>query len=325
MNEDGDLEVNASDLIMADGKRHVTHQYRCTICGLFTGAKVDCCDDECVAPDRRSSRAKMHVTCARQAGLEVSVEGDEFSLACFKHVKCQYVFRARLEDMKEIELQRNSSGTFKSGSPMTWGHASALFHAAVNILKTLGWAWRWAEWWVEAGDNWEPLLEEGQREEDMTEEELKIVKSTPESRCRDARQCRLAALGAALRNRDYDKEEGDDQEPLERALTAVLSTRSLVGPLKKKEIEFFSTWLALAYRSKLPILGFGKDKAPVADDGFCVHQADASPKYVLGVRPLPGKNMPQKGVFEPQVAEPDDFLLKPASSSPRGKRKKQTL
>ena len=104
-----------------------------------------------------------------------------------------------------------------------------------------------------------------------------------------------------------------------------LSTRSLVGPLKKKEIDFFSTWLALAYRSKLPVLGFGKDKAPVADDGFCVHQADASPKYDLGVRPLPGKKMPQKGVFEPQVAEPDDFLLRPASSSPRGKRKKQII
>ena len=37
-----------------------------------------------------------------------------------------------------------------------------------------------------------------------------IVHSTPESRCEDARRCRLAAFGAALRNRDYDQEEGDD-------------------------------------------------------------------------------------------------------------------
>merc|ERR1712087_658654 len=163
-------------------------------------------------------------------------------------------------------------------------------------------------------------LEEGEKEEDMTEEELKIVNSTPESRCEDARQCRLSALGAALRNRDYDKEEGDDQEPLERALTAVLNVRSLVGPLKKKEIEFFVTWLALAYRSKSPVLGFGNEKTPVADDGFCVHQADGSPKYELGPnQPLPGKVEPLKGVHEPPVNEPDDFLKTPVSASPTRK------
>jgi len=242
---------------------------------------------------------------------------------CFRHVACEYVFRARLEDLKEIEFTRFSGKTFKATSPMTWGHAASLFHAATNVLRTLGWAWRWAEWWVDGGDNWEPLLEPGQVEENMTEEELRIVHSSPESRAEDARRCRLAAFGAALRNRNYDDKEGDDGEPLERALTAVISTRSLVGPLKKKEVEFFVTWLSLAYRSKSPVLGFGDDKTPVASDGFCNHKDDNSPKYELGpTRPLPGKARSDKSVFEPRVNEPDDFLKFPASMSPAHKSKK---
>lgn len=160
------------------------------------------------------------------------------------------------------------------------------------------------------GDNWEPLLEEGQVEENMTDEELKKVPSTPESRCEDARRCRLAAFGAALRNRDYDKVEAGDQQPLERALRAVLSTPSLVGPLRKKEIEFYIQWLSVAYRSKSPLLGFGDNKIPVANKDACLHIADQSPKYELGNRSLPGMREPEhaKTIFEPKVEEPDDFL-----------------
>ena len=159
------------------------------------------------------------------------------------------------------------------------------------------------------GDNWEPLIEDGQIEEEMTDEELKKVPSTPESRCEDARKCRLAAFGAALRNRDFDKSEGDDDQPLERALRAVLSIPSLVGPLKKKEIEFFVLWLSLAYRSKSRLLGFGKDKIPVAEKNSSVTYSDGSPKYELGSRPLPGKAEPEhaRTNFEPQVEEIDDF------------------
>ena len=316
-----DTIIDCSQIVMSDGSRHVTHQNPCALCGLKTGAKVECSGEGCVAPDNRRHPPKFHVTCARQAGLEVLPDG--FLVHCYNHVDCSFVFRARLEDMKEAELQRYASKTFKASVPMTWGHASTLFHTAVNILRSMGWAWRWAEWWVEDGDNWEPLLEEGEVEAEMTDAELKIVHSTPESRCEDARRCRLAAFGAALRNRDYDKEEGDGQEPLERALTAVLSTPSLVGPLKKKEIEFYVTWLALAYRSKSHVLGFGDDKATVAPEDFCLHQDDKTPKYELGSRPLPGKAKPVKGVFEPRVEETDDFLKSPISSSPVKKRKRK--
>ena len=306
---------------MSNGRDHVSHQHKCFICGLNSGAKVDCCIEGCVAPGSRRTPPKFHVTCARLAGLEV--QSDNFTVKCFNHVDCSYVFRARLEDMREIELNRNTRKVFNASVPITLSHASSLFHTAVNVLRTLGWAWRWAEWWVESGDNWEPLLEDGQVESEMTDKELKIVESDPQSRCNDARRCRLAAFSAAIRNREYDKEDGDDEEPLERALTAIIGTGSLAGPLKKKEIEFYVTWLALAYRSKSPALGFGEDKAPVATDGFCVHQADGSPKYELGTRPLPGKAKPDKGVFEPHVEEVDDFLKTPLSSSPPKKTRKK--
>ena len=319
-NEGRGIVVDCSNTAMANGKDHVNHQHRCTLCGLKNGAKVDCSVVGCVAPGGRRNPCKFHITCARQAGLEVLSE--DFSVKCFKHVDCTFVLRARLEDLREIELTRFTGKTFRASAPITWGHASDLFHASVNIMRTLGWAWRWAEWWVELGDNWEPLLEPGQVEEEMTDEELKKIDSNPQSRCRDARLCRLAAFGAALRNRDYDKEDGDDQDPLERALTAIMNIKSLVGPLKKSEIEFFVTWLALAYRSKSPMLGFGDDKTPVASESFCVHQEDGTPKYELGSRPLPGKAEPQKGVFEPTVEEVDDFLTTPVTISPTKATKK---
>lgn len=193
---------------------------------------------------------------------------------------------------------------------MTFSDGSRLLNQATMVMRMLGWAWRWAEHWVEWGSNWEPLIEEGQKEEKMTKKQLKIVDSTPESRAEDARRCRLAAFGAALRNRAYDTDDGFDNESLQKALTSILSTPSLCGPLKPYEISLASDWLSRAYRSKSKHLGFGQDKIPVANDGFCLHSADRSPKYELGDRPLPGKAPLGPGqLFESQVEEPDDFLL----------------
>ena len=302
---------------MQDGKGHITRGRRCVLCGLETGALVECSMAECTKGgcitvdngDRGLQRANFHVTCAKPAGLHVALNVGrhifEPSVKCWAHGDCKFVFRARLEDLIEIERDRCSPDeAFNDAMPMTWDHASYLFHTAVDVMKTLGWAWRWAEWWVEFGDKWEPLIEEWQNEMDMTEEDLKIVKSTPLSRCEDARTSRLAAFGAALRNRDYDRDSGDDREPLERALTAIVSTRSLAGVWNEKEVTVLVTLLALAYRSKSPMLGFGLDKAAVTTDRFCVHQEDDSPKYKLGTRSLPGKTKPHsKSVFEPRVNE----------------------
>ena len=212
--------------------------------------------------------------------------------------------------MIEVEKKRAGKKFARSEAPMSFSDGSRILNHATLVMRMLGWAWRWAEHWVEHGSNWEPLLEEGQTEAKMTKKQLKIVDSTPESRAEDARRCRLAAFGAALRNRSFDTEDGFDNESLSKALNAVLHTSSLVGPLKEYEIEFFIDWLSRAYRSKSKMLGFGDDKIKVAKDDICVHHSDKSPKYELGNRLLPGKAALEPGqIFENKVEEPDDFLL----------------
>jgi hypothetical protein len=124
----------------------------------------------------------------------------------------------------------------------------------------------------------------GEVEAEMTDIELKRVRSTPASK-QDARRCRLKDVGAALRNRSDDRVE---KEALELVLTTVLCTPSLVGSLNQEEIEFLTTWFLLAYQSKSRKLGFGRDKIPVSNGGFCTRE-DGSPKHKLGRRPLPGK------------------------------------
>ncbi len=228
---------------------------------------------------------------------------------CYVHSSNEHNLRARLEDLIETEKKRAGKDFSRSDHPMKFSDGSKLLNGAILVMRILGWAWRWAEWWVEFGSTWEPLLEPGQEESEMTAKELRIVESTKESRKQDARRCRLAAFGAALRNRSYDTEDGFNTEALERALRAVLHTRSLVGPLNQYEIDFFVDGLARAYRSKSRLLGFGEDKMPVANDDFCLHLDDKSPKYELGSRSLPGGNALSPGaVFEDNISEPDDFL-----------------
>ena len=225
------------------------------------------------------------------------------------HGSNEHNLRARLEDLIEVEKRRAGKLLARSENPMTFADGSRILHNAILVMRIMGWAWRWAEWWVEYGSTWEPLLEPGQKEAHMTAEELRIVESSQESRRDDARRCRLAAFGAALRNRCYDIEGGFDNAALDRALRAVLNTPSLVGPLEQFEIDFFADWLGRAYRSKSRLLGFGEEKIPVSSDGFTRHADDNSPKFDLGSRPLPGKQqLPAGQIFEDPVDEPDDFL-----------------
>ena len=221
--------------------------------------------------------------------------------------------RARLEDLIEIEVKRAGKGFTSQSQPMTFSDASRLLNASILAMRILGWAWRWSEWWVEHDSNWEPLLEPGQNEKKMTKEQLKIVESTRESRRDDARRCRLAAFGAALRNRAYDVDDdgfggGFDHDSLERALRAVLHTKSLVGPLKKIEINFYVEWLGRAYRSRSRLLGFGDDKIEIGSGEFCFNQKNATPKFELGDRSIPGRQeLPDGKIYEDLVEEVDDF------------------
>jgi len=253
---------------------------------------------------------------------------------CYRHGGNEFNLRARLEDLIEIEKKRSGKDLLRIDAPMNFADGSRIMNAAIQVMKTLGWAWRWAEWWVDYNSSWEPLLEPGQRESRMTKEQLKIVDSTRESRCEDARRCRLAAFGAALRNREYDTPEGFNREALDKALRAVLHTRSLVGPLSKKEIDFFVEWLSRAYRSNSRLLGFGDFKISVSDKTqVCLHIKDQSPKYTLGNRSVPGTGeMQEDGIFEASTDEVDDFMLralvvlpaKPRRTRDRSDRKRDT-
>lgn len=228
---------------------------------------------------------------------------------CYRHGGNDFNLRAKLEDLIEIEKRRSGKDYSKAELPMTFSDASRLLNAAVQVVRILGWAWRWAEWWVDYDSSWEPLLELWQDERKMTKEELKIVESTRESRCDDARRCRLAAFGAALRNRNYDTTDGFDEAALDRALRAVLHTSSLVGPVTEAEIDFYVDWLCRAYKSKSRLLYFGEGKNEIsAESTFCVHR-DASPKFELGERPVPGMQVLSAGsVFESGVDEIDEFM-----------------
>ena len=282
------MTLDCSRITMSNGQDLLDHRHPCKLCGRHDGAKVIC---QGCPKSSKYAKNYYHVTCARQAGLQVNVDDAGYHFKCFEHVQCIYVFRAFLEDLKQIEIDRSpNEGSFEPTIPITWDHASHLLNFAVCIMRTLGWAWRWAEWWIKFGDNWEPLVEDLDAVASMTNEELKIVRSTAQTRSVDARNCHLAALGAALRNREYDTEDGGiDQESLERALAHLLDTESLVGPLTNDEIDFFTTWLILAYRSESPLLGFGNDKIPVAAGGSHLNDGSTFPESELGSRPLPGK------------------------------------
>jgi len=299
-------KIDCTAIVMANGSTHIESNQTCSLCGLKNKIKLQCAHT--VA--KKKCPLRFHLTCARQAGLEVSHDDtcESFTMKCFQHSNCYHNLRALLEDMIEVVLKEKSNNGGRTN--MSLECAANIFNMGVKVLQTLGWAWQWGEWWVQLGDTWEPLLEDGQKEEEMTKEQLRVVDSTKESRCDDARRCRLAAFGAALRNRDYDKEEDDDREPLQRALRAVLSTPSLVGPLQSNEIDFFTDWLARVYRSRSPLLGFGNEKIPVEEnwtEGSCVHFHDKSPKFLLNSRTLPGKQTTKGKVFEESVNEADDF------------------
>lgn len=311
---DGTYEC--SNIIMANGMEHVEKNHRCHLCGIRKGLKISCMYQ---CGKSKKCEHRFHATCARQAGLEVSHENPniDYSLMCFNHGRCEFSFRALLEDMIEFEKKRAGNELSRSNSVMSLDCAAQIFNAGIRVLNSLGWAWKWASWWVNYGDVWEPLLEEGQKEADMTKEQLKIVDSTPISRREDARKCRLAAFGAALRNRDFDKEEGDDQDTLRYAIRAIFNTPSLVGPLSRAEIAFYVDWLSRVYRSKSPRLGLGDKKVPVyevwddekPDEKYPNPNFfdDKSPKFMLGSRPLPGKSCRPNHIFE-NVEEKDDFF-----------------
>jgi hypothetical protein len=312
-------KINCTNIIMSDGKRHIESQHHCFLCGRSDKIKLTCSYQ--AKNNNSGCKYRFHATCARQAGLQVNIQ-DDSSIMCFIHMNNNFNLRAFMEDMIEPEKKRSGNDLRRSSLPMSFECAASIFNNGIRVLNCLGWAWQWAKWWVAHGDSWEPLLEEGQVESKMTKEELKIVDSTPSSRRYDARRCRLIAFSAALRNRDYDRLEGDDHVALSNALQAIVNTSSLVGPLSTKEKDFFVEWLGRVYRSKSHLLGFGDNKIPVAEawsEESTVYYPDKTPKFELGKKSLPGK------VESNNISDDiDDFFENESEISPSGALQEQS-
>ena len=64
--------VDTSNTVLSNGRGHVQSQYRCGLCGLKTGLKTKCSDITCRARGERRAPYHFHISCARQAGLEVA-------------------------------------------------------------------------------------------------------------------------------------------------------------------------------------------------------------------------------------------------------------
>jgi hypothetical protein len=216
-----------------------------------------CGRNDKVKVECRTCRLNFHATCARQAGFSFT-DGNaddgshQFSIYCERHGDYENKFRSLLRTI------------LKWNRGKTYDDIAVIYDSGTTLLRNLGWAWAWTDRWV--GKN--------------------------EERLKDARKCRLAAVGAALRNRDYDNEPGDDHVPLINAFKSIMRARSLVGVYKPQEVDILSTWLARIYRTKSPLLALGKDSIPVATEyekNSPVFTSSKLPRYLLGERILPGK------------------------------------
>ena len=75
-----------------------------------------------------------------------------YPVKCYSHGDNLHNLRARLEDLVEIEKKRAGKRLGKLDNIMTFAHASRLLNHAILIMRMLGWAWKWAELWVEHGE-----------------------------------------------------------------------------------------------------------------------------------------------------------------------------
>ena len=285
--------MDLTEKILVNGMKLKGSTRTCHLCGRSGGLTKKCAG--C-----RKTGCYFHPTCARQAGFTVKpiVEfGKSYMVGCIEHSETVHSLRARIENLVVEETYRLKTVENPDDPSMTYTDAAQLLSWSVQIMRTLGWAWRWEEWWVEKNYRWEcylPYLNEdaGETPDDYTDEEKRVFHSTEASRRADSRDCRLVDFSAALRNRNYDTPGGYDNDSLCRALKAILDKKSIVGPLKDFEKQILMEWLPRAYRSESKNLGFGENKMEIGDAEFCYFGGERCPKFELGDRPLPGKIRP---------------------------------
>ena len=114
---------------------------------------------------------------------------------------------------------------------------SQVFHLSCKLLRVLSWGWRWSGWWVEHGLNFVEDEDSVDEDEELTDKEKdehgkkQLVKM--QERTLAARECRIIALGAALRNREYDFSVVGQRVAFENGVKAVLNCEDLVGEMEE--------------------------------------------------------------------------------------------
>ncbi|GMI36248.1 hypothetical protein TeGR_g2277, partial [Tetraparma gracilis] len=215
--------IDATNIAMATQKRKtklflIRDKKACVICGSTDYMKTGC--------DTKRCDNFMHVGCARQSGFEVSTaiddelpDEEEHILQCYTHTDEEFALKGRIASLLDVMGGANVTDVNCANGQQK--ASRALFRAA-RVVSILAWAWRWGDWWV-AG----PSSPDAKKKSNPSLVERKL----------DARDCRLAALSAALRNRDYDREVGLEKEVLEAGLKAVISTSSICGELTKAQVR----------------------------------------------------------------------------------------
>jgi len=66
--------VDLSDVVLSNGNGLIKNRLRCFMCGQKGGLKMRCDRAGCCTTSDGSQHTVMHVTCARQAGLEVALD-----------------------------------------------------------------------------------------------------------------------------------------------------------------------------------------------------------------------------------------------------------
>ena len=64
--------VDLSNVIASSGRAFVLGSHRCGLCGMKSGLKLKCAAGQCYAEGAKNKAYHFHVTCARQAGFQVS-------------------------------------------------------------------------------------------------------------------------------------------------------------------------------------------------------------------------------------------------------------
>jgi hypothetical protein len=228
----------------------------CVLCGSADYMKSACHEPHC--------RRFMHVTCARLAGFEVSIESDDTDPLIDYHVLMCNLHQDSLFTLKnKVKMLVDYMDRQDITSANSTNKASKALYAASRVLSNLSWAWRWADWWITHGDNYEMPDEADKRPAFRRSQE---VTSERMLRLADARSCRLAALSAALRERAYDKQKGLEFEVLEAGLRKVVKCSRLIGTLSAAQVDFVVMWCARAYRARIDsVIGIGDYKVKLDD------------------------------------------------------------